>query len=130
MHGVCCWFLSRVFTEFLRSKRKICNPTRDSLWTSHHSACVSVLLPVPQGIAAAARSKGEHKQKVFLTISFGGIKVFDEKSGVSSEANVFVYVCLYACVRLHAAFLSPLFPSLMRHLNESEGPLGKSGDPN
>ncbi|TMS19871.1 Disabled-like protein 1, partial [Larimichthys crocea] len=34
------------------------------------------------GIAAAARSKGEHKQKVFLTISFGGIKIFDEKSGV------------------------------------------------
>uniref|UniRef100_A0A8P4KQ95 DAB adaptor protein 1a n=1 Tax=Dicentrarchus labrax TaxID=13489 RepID=A0A8P4KQ95_DICLA len=35
-----------------------------------------------KGIAAAARSKGEHKQKVFLTISFGGIKIFDEKSGV------------------------------------------------
>lgn len=36
-----------------------------------------------QGIAASARSKGEHKQKVFLTVSFGGIKIFDEKSGVS-----------------------------------------------
>lgn len=35
-----------------------------------------------KGIAAAARSKGEHKQKVFLTISFGGIKIFDEKSGI------------------------------------------------
>nr|XP_033772577.1 disabled homolog 1 isoform X5 [Geotrypetes seraphini] len=35
-----------------------------------------------KGIAAAARSKGEHKQKVFLTISFGGIKIFDEKTGV------------------------------------------------
>ncbi|XP_071343084.1 disabled homolog 1 isoform X5 [Trachinotus anak] len=35
-----------------------------------------------KGIAAAARSKGEHKQKVFLTVSFGGIKIFDEKSGV------------------------------------------------
>ncbi|XP_070688094.1 disabled homolog 1 isoform X2 [Pempheris klunzingeri] len=35
-----------------------------------------------KGIAAAARSKGEHKQKVFLTISFGGIKIFEEKSGV------------------------------------------------
>ncbi|XP_069088690.1 disabled homolog 1 isoform X8 [Pleurodeles waltl] len=30
---------------------------------------------------AASRSKGEHKQKVFLTISFGGIKIFDEKTG-------------------------------------------------
>ncbi|XP_014856377.1 PREDICTED: disabled homolog 1-like isoform X3 [Poecilia mexicana] len=36
----------------------------------------------PQGIAAAARSKGEHKQKVFLTVSFGGIKIFDEKTGI------------------------------------------------
>ncbi|XP_036072732.1 DAB adaptor protein 1a isoform X4 [Oryzias melastigma] len=35
-----------------------------------------------KGVAAAARSKGEHKQKVFLTISFGGIKIFDEKTGV------------------------------------------------
>ncbi|XP_039984872.1 DAB adaptor protein 1a [Xiphias gladius] len=35
-----------------------------------------------KGIAAAARSKGEHKQKVFLTVSFGGIKIFHEKSGV------------------------------------------------
>ncbi|XP_060887863.1 DAB adaptor protein 1a isoform X2 [Labrus mixtus] len=35
-----------------------------------------------KGIAAAARSKGEHKQKVFLTISFGGIKIYDEKNGV------------------------------------------------
>ncbi|KAM8890381.1 disabled homolog 1 isoform 7-T8 [Synchiropus picturatus] len=35
-----------------------------------------------KGIAAAARSKGDHKQKVFLTVSFGGIKIFDEKTGV------------------------------------------------
>ncbi|XP_069594203.1 disabled homolog 1 isoform X3 [Ranitomeya imitator] len=35
-----------------------------------------------KGIAAGARSKGEHKQKVFLTVSFGGIKIFDEKSGI------------------------------------------------
>ncbi|XP_056388937.1 disabled homolog 1 isoform X2 [Hyla sarda] len=35
-----------------------------------------------KGVAAGARSKGEHKQKVFLTVSFGGIKIFDEKTGV------------------------------------------------
>ncbi|XP_018413395.1 PREDICTED: disabled homolog 1 isoform X4 [Nanorana parkeri] len=35
-----------------------------------------------KGIAAGARSKGEHKQKVFLTVSFGGIKIFDEKTGI------------------------------------------------
>ncbi|XP_068175528.1 disabled homolog 1 isoform X3 [Antennarius striatus] len=35
-----------------------------------------------KGVAAAGRSKGEHKQKVFLTVSFGGIKIYDEKSGI------------------------------------------------
>lgn len=34
-----------------------------------------------KGIVAGARSRGEHKQKIFLTISFGGIKIFDEKTG-------------------------------------------------
>lgn len=61
--------------------------------------CVSVCVH-PQGIAAAARSKGEHKQKVFLTVSFGGIKIFDEKSGVSSEANLILFTCgsVFVCV--------------------------------
>uniref|UniRef100_A0A4W5KW73 PID domain-containing protein n=1 Tax=Hucho hucho TaxID=62062 RepID=A0A4W5KW73_9TELE len=36
-----------------------------------------------KGMASSARSKGEHKQRVFLTISFGGIKIYDERSGVS-----------------------------------------------
>uniref|UniRef100_A0A452R507 DAB adaptor protein 1 n=1 Tax=Ursus americanus TaxID=9643 RepID=A0A452R507_URSAM len=36
---------------------------------------------IKQGVVAGARSKGEHKQKIFLTISFGGIKIFDEKTG-------------------------------------------------
>ncbi|XP_072853779.1 disabled homolog 1 isoform X3 [Pogona vitticeps] len=35
-----------------------------------------------KGIVASARSKGEHKQKIFLTVSFGGIKIFDEKTGL------------------------------------------------
>ncbi|XP_064789781.1 disabled homolog 1-like isoform X2 [Oncorhynchus masou masou] len=35
-----------------------------------------------KGMASSARSKGEHKQRVFLTISFGGIKIYDERSGV------------------------------------------------
>ncbi|XP_057189048.1 DAB adaptor protein 1b isoform X3 [Triplophysa rosa] len=35
-----------------------------------------------KGIAASARSKGNHKQRVFLTVSFGGIKIYDERSGV------------------------------------------------
>lgn len=39
---------------------------------------------LPQGMASSARSKGEHKQRVFLTVSFGGIKIYCERSGVSS----------------------------------------------
>lgn len=39
-------------------------------------------LSLLQGIAASARSKGEHKQRVFLTVSFSGIKIYDERSGV------------------------------------------------
>ncbi|XP_059418853.1 disabled homolog 1-like isoform X5 [Carassius carassius] len=35
-----------------------------------------------KGIAASARSKGKHKQRIFLTVSFGGIKIYDERSGV------------------------------------------------
>ncbi|XP_029931122.1 DAB adaptor protein 1b isoform X2 [Myripristis murdjan] len=35
-----------------------------------------------KGMASSARSKGEHKQRVFLTVSFGGIKIYDERSGV------------------------------------------------
>uniref|UniRef100_A0A3Q3ML74 Complement component C8 beta chain n=1 Tax=Mastacembelus armatus TaxID=205130 RepID=A0A3Q3ML74_9TELE len=35
-----------------------------------------------KGVASSARSKGEHKQRVFLTVSFGGIKIYCERSGV------------------------------------------------
>uniref|UniRef100_A0A3Q2YJT8 DAB adaptor protein 1b n=1 Tax=Hippocampus comes TaxID=109280 RepID=A0A3Q2YJT8_HIPCM len=35
-----------------------------------------------KGMASTARSKGEHKQRIFLTVSFGGIKIYCERSGV------------------------------------------------
>ncbi|XP_061587463.1 complement component C8 beta chain-like [Cololabis saira] len=35
-----------------------------------------------KGMASSARSKGEHKQRVFVTVSFGGIKIYCERSGV------------------------------------------------
>ncbi|XP_030219073.1 DAB adaptor protein 1b [Gadus morhua] len=35
-----------------------------------------------KGMASSARSKGEHKLRVFLTVSFGGIKIYDERTGV------------------------------------------------
>ncbi|XP_061903052.1 disabled homolog 1-like isoform X3 [Entelurus aequoreus] len=35
-----------------------------------------------KGMASSARSKGEHKQRVFLTVSFSGIKIYCERSGV------------------------------------------------
>uniref|UniRef100_A0A3Q2UH32 DAB adaptor protein 1b n=1 Tax=Fundulus heteroclitus TaxID=8078 RepID=A0A3Q2UH32_FUNHE len=37
-----------------------------------------------KGMASSARSKGEHKQRVYVTVSFGGIKIYCERSGVSS----------------------------------------------
>ncbi|XP_042309323.1 disabled homolog 2 isoform X3 [Sceloporus undulatus] len=35
-----------------------------------------------KGMAVAARSQGQHKQKVWVNISLGGIKIIDEKTGV------------------------------------------------
>ncbi|XP_037131433.1 DAB adaptor protein 1b isoform X2 [Syngnathus acus] len=35
-----------------------------------------------KGLASTARSKGEHKQRIYLTVSFGGIKIYCERSGV------------------------------------------------
>ncbi|KAM7378944.1 hypothetical protein PAMP_004532 [Pampus punctatissimus] len=40
------------------------------------------LIGIDEGMASSARSKGEHKQRVFLTVSFGGIKIYCERSGV------------------------------------------------
>ncbi|KAH0627905.1 hypothetical protein JD844_008464 [Phrynosoma platyrhinos] len=35
-----------------------------------------------KGMAVAARSQGQHKQKIWVNISLGGIKIIDEKTGV------------------------------------------------
>ncbi|XP_068857606.1 disabled homolog 2 isoform X1 [Aphelocoma coerulescens] len=35
-----------------------------------------------KGMAAAARSQGQHKQKIWVNISLSGIKIMDEKTGV------------------------------------------------
>ncbi|KAM6111538.1 disabled homolog 2-like [Phoenicopterus ruber ruber] len=35
-----------------------------------------------KGMAVAARSQGQHKQKIWVNISFSGIKIIDEKTGV------------------------------------------------
>ncbi|XP_051555504.1 DAB adaptor protein 1b isoform X1 [Myxocyprinus asiaticus] len=40
-----------------------------------------------KGIATSARSKGNHKQRIFLTVSFGGIKIYDERSGVLQQQH-------------------------------------------
>lgn len=36
-----------------------------------------------QGMAIAARSQGKHKQRIWVNISLTGIKIVDEKTGVS-----------------------------------------------
>lgn len=37
-----------------------------------------------QGMAIAARSQGKHKQRIWVNISLTGIKIVDERTGVSS----------------------------------------------
>lgn len=39
--------------------------------------------PPTQGMAVAARSQGKHKQRIWVNISLSGIKIIDERSGVS-----------------------------------------------
>uniref|UniRef100_A0A3Q3B480 PID domain-containing protein n=1 Tax=Kryptolebias marmoratus TaxID=37003 RepID=A0A3Q3B480_KRYMA len=36
-----------------------------------------------KGMAVAARSQGKHKQRIWVNISMSGIKIVDERSGVS-----------------------------------------------
>lgn len=52
-----------------------------------------------QGMAVAARSQGKHKQRIWVNISMSGIKIIDEKSGVSNA------VSLHYC---HIPLWSPL----------------------
>lgn len=39
-------------------------------------------------MAVAARSQGKHKQRIWVNISMSGIKIIDEKSGVSSLVSL------------------------------------------
>lgn len=41
-----------------------------------------------KGMAAAARSQGKHKQRIWVNISMSGIKIIDEKSGVIEHEHV------------------------------------------
>lgn len=69
------WWYWWVVSDYHRDRRESSNV---------HSQVKTVSF-FQQGVVAGARSKGEHKQKIFLTISFGGIKIFDEKTGVSKR---------------------------------------------
>uniref|UniRef100_A0A3Q2PKQ1 DAB adaptor protein 1b n=1 Tax=Fundulus heteroclitus TaxID=8078 RepID=A0A3Q2PKQ1_FUNHE len=51
-----------------------------------------------KGMASSARSKGEHKQRVYVTVSFGGIKIYCERSGVSSIAVQKLVIFLHMCI--------------------------------
>lgn len=41
-----------------------------------------------KGMAAAARSQGKHKQRIWVNISMSGIKIIDEKSGAIEHEHV------------------------------------------
>lgn len=51
----------------------------------HHSVLLTrffLFSQFHQGMAAAARSQGQHKQRIWVNISLSGIKIIDEKTGV------------------------------------------------
>lgn len=50
------------------------------LFKQNHENMLALL---PQGMAVAARSQGKHKQRIWVNISMSGIKIVDERSGVS-----------------------------------------------
>lgn len=62
-------------------QEEVCSPPQPD--SSLLLCCLSPPPVSSQGMASSARSKGEHKQRVFLTVSFGGIKIYCERSGVS-----------------------------------------------
>uniref|UniRef100_A0A3Q2FVR3 DAB adaptor protein 1b n=1 Tax=Cyprinodon variegatus TaxID=28743 RepID=A0A3Q2FVR3_CYPVA len=58
-----------------------------------------------KGMASSARSKGEHKQRVFLTVSFGGIKIYCERSGNNHKQHKIHYIAknsFYSCFCIQA----------------------------
>ncbi|XP_066049002.1 disabled homolog 1 isoform X11 [Chamaea fasciata] len=92
--GLCCWdsetskgqdrseatLIKRFKGDGVRYKAKLIGIDEVSA-ARGDKLCQDSMMKL-KGIVAAARSKGEHKQKVFLTVSFGGIKIFDEKTGL------------------------------------------------
>uniref|UniRef100_A0A8C4X6K1 PID domain-containing protein n=1 Tax=Erpetoichthys calabaricus TaxID=27687 RepID=A0A8C4X6K1_ERPCA len=46
-----------------------------------------------KGMAAAARTQGHHKQRIWINISLAGIKIIDEKTGVSVVLNFIIHLC-------------------------------------
>lgn len=52
-----------------------------------------------QGMAVAARSQGKHKQRIWVNISMSGIKIIDEKSGVSSAVSFSYRPIMHRAVR-------------------------------
>ncbi len=83
----------------------------------------SVLVCI-QGMAIAARSQGKHKQRIWVNISLTGIKIVDERTGVSSCVSWFVklrtghFIChkilywLYSVLRVISFYISLRWSSM------------------
>ncbi|CAM9757978.1 unnamed protein product [Lampetra planeri] len=75
---------------------------------SGHKICQDAMMKL-KAVASASRSRGQHKQRVLLSVSFKGIRISDEKSGTTeyehpigfisyiardvSDPRAFGYVC-------------------------------------
>ncbi|TRY54175.1 hypothetical protein DNTS_030450 [Danionella cerebrum] len=72
--------LQRFRSDGVRYKAKLIG-IDDVIGTRGAKLCQDAMIKL-KGMATSARSKGKHKQRIFLTVSFAGIKIYDERSGV------------------------------------------------
>lgn len=79
-----------------------------------------------QGFAAAARSQGKHKQRIWLKISSSGLKIMDERSGVSHltrHFSLFLLIVLYCSISTLPRLDVILKPVQSGEQNESTEPV-------
>lgn len=78
-------FMKKISKLFLKAVKLSFGVYTSVWWVSFAFNRVVFLFFSLQGMAAAARSQGKHKQRIWVNISMSGIKIIDEKSGVSSD---------------------------------------------
>uniref|UniRef100_A0A667XIR8 PID domain-containing protein n=1 Tax=Myripristis murdjan TaxID=586833 RepID=A0A667XIR8_9TELE len=78
--------ISRFHGDGVRYKAKLIgvDPVPDA---QGDKMCLDSMMKL-KGLEAAARSQGKHKQRVWLKVSTSGLKIVDERSGVSGALSL------------------------------------------